>query len=158
MDLEFSQEDFDFQQEVRAWIEEKYPQEMRQRRSRSPGGSLSKEDYVYWQQALHENGWSGVNWPKEHGGPCWQFTYSVGRLMDDGGGQMEASLVKLLACKLSEWTSREAMQIHGGMGYAQETDASRYWLDARVLSIFEGTEETLALKVVGRSLVEQASA
>ena len=91
-------------------------------------------------------------------GACRQFTYSVGRLMDDGGGQMEASLVKLLACKLSEWTSREAMQIHGGMGYAQETDASRYWLDARVLSIFEGTEETLALKVVGRSLVEQASA
>ena len=31
-----------------------------------------------------------------------------------------------------------------------------YWLDARVLSIFEGTEETLALKVVGRSLIEQA--
>jgi (2S)-methylsuccinyl-CoA dehydrogenase len=89
-------------------------------------------------------------------GACRQFTYSVGRMMDDGGGQMEASLVKLLACKLSEWTSREAMQIHGGMGYAEETDASRYWLDARVLSIFEGTEETLALKVVGRSLVEQA--
>ncbi len=90
-------------------------------------------------------------------GACRQFTYTVGRMMDDGGGQMEASLVKLLACKLSEWTSREAMQIHGGMGYAEETDASRYWLDARVLSIFEGTEETLALKVVGRSLVEQAA-
>lgn len=85
-----------------------------------------------------------------------QFTYSVGRMMDEGGGQMEASLVKLLACKLSEWISREAMQIHGGMGYAEETAASRFWLDARVLSIFEGTEETLALKVVGRSLVEQA--
>lgn len=85
-----------------------------------------------------------------------QFTYTVGRMMDDGGGAMEASLVKLLACKLSEWITRESMQIHGGMGYAEETDASRYWLDARVLSIFEGTEETLALKVVGRSLVEQA--
>ena len=85
-----------------------------------------------------------------------QMTYTVGRLMDQGGGQMEASLVKLLACKLSEWTTREAMQIHGGMGYAEETAASRYWLDARVLSIFEGTEETLALKVVGRRLVEQA--
>ena len=46
------------------------------------------------------------------------------------------------------------MQIHGGMGYAEETAVSRYWLDARVLSIFEGTEETLALKVIGRSLLE----
>ena len=86
-----------------------------------------------------------------------QFTYTVGRLMDEGGGAMEASLVKLLACKMSEWLTREAMQIHGGMGYAEETDASRYWLDARVLSIFEGTEETLALKVVGRNLIGQAS-
>ena len=86
-----------------------------------------------------------------------QFTYTVGRMMDEGGGAMEASLVKLLACKMSEWLTREAMQIHGGMGYAEETDASRYWLDARVLSIFEGTEETLALKVVGRNLIGQAS-
>jgi len=88
---------------------------------------------------------------------CRQFTYHVGRLMDSGEGQMEASLVKLLACKASESITREAMQIHGGMGYAEETAASRYWLDARVLSIFEGTEETLALKVVGRSLVEKNS-
>ena len=69
-----------------------------------------------------------------------QFTYQVGRLMDQGGGQMEASLVKLLACKLSEWITRESMQIHGGMGYAEETDASRYWLDARVLSISSATQ------------------
>jgi (2S)-methylsuccinyl-CoA dehydrogenase len=87
---------------------------------------------------------------------CRQFTYSVGQLMDSGQGQMEASLVKLLACKAAESITREGMQIHGGMGYAEETPASRYWLDARVLSIFEGTEETLALKVVGRSLVENA--
>jgi len=85
-----------------------------------------------------------------------QFTYSVGHLMDRGEGQMDASLVKLFACKAAEWITREAMQIYGGMGYAEETAASRYWLDARVLSIFEGTEETLALKVVGRSLVENA--
>ena len=87
---------------------------------------------------------------------CRQYTYAVGRMMDQGKGQMEASLVKLLACKAAEWISRESMQIHGGMGYAEETAVSRYWLDARVLSIFEGTEETLALKVVGRSLVENA--
>jgi (2S)-methylsuccinyl-CoA dehydrogenase len=86
-----------------------------------------------------------------------QFTYAVGRMMDDGRGQVEASLVKLVTCKQAEVVTREAMQLHGGMGYAEETDVSRYWLDARVLSIFEGTEETLALKVVGRSLVEQAA-
>jgi len=86
-----------------------------------------------------------------------QFTYSVGRLMDEGKGQMEASLVKLFACKSSEWLTREAMQIHGGMGYAEESAVSRYWIDARVLSIFEGAEETLALKVIARSLIENAA-
>ena len=85
-----------------------------------------------------------------------QMTYAVGRLMDEGKGQTEASLVKLFACKSAEWVAREAMQIHGGMGYAEETAVSRFWQDARVLSIFEGTEETLALKVIGRNLVENA--
>jgi len=85
-----------------------------------------------------------------------QFTYAVGRLMDQGGGQMEASMVKLFTCRTAEWLTREAMQIHGGMGYAEESPVSRYFLDARVLSIFEGAEETLALKVIARSLIEAA--
>ena len=84
---------------------------------------------------------------------CRQFSYAVARTMDAGNGQLEASLVKLIACKAAEWITREAMQIHGGMGYAEETDVSRYFVDARVLSIFEGTEETLALKVVGKALL-----
>jgi (2S)-methylsuccinyl-CoA dehydrogenase len=85
-----------------------------------------------------------------------QFSYSVARLLDDGGGQMEASLVKLFSCRAAEWVTREAMQIHGGMGYAEETSVSRYFVDARVLSIFEGAEETLALKVIARELVAGA--
>jgi (2S)-methylsuccinyl-CoA dehydrogenase len=85
-----------------------------------------------------------------------QFTYSVGRLMDAGSGEMEASMVKLFTCKTAEWVTREAQQIHGGMGYAEETPVSRYFLDARVLSIFEGVEEILALKVVARALVDRA--
>lgn len=85
-----------------------------------------------------------------------QFTYAVARMMDEGKGQMEASLVKLITCKTSEWLCREAMQIHGGMGYAEETPVSRYFIDARVLSIFEGAEETLALKVIARNLIENA--
>jgi (2S)-methylsuccinyl-CoA dehydrogenase len=87
---------------------------------------------------------------------CRELTYAVGRLLDAGDGRMETSLVKLLACRSAEWLTREALQIHGGMGYAEETAISRYFVDARVLSIFEGAEETLAIKVVARSLFEAA--
>ncbi len=89
---------------------------------------------------------------------CRHLAYAVARQIDAGGGRMEASLVKLLACRSAEWVTREALQIHGGMGYAEETPVSRYFVDARVLSIFEGAEETLALKVVARTLLEAALA
>ena len=88
---------------------------------------------------------------------CRQITYDVAVLMDQGSGDMEASAAKLFASKTAEWLTREALQIHGGMGYAEETPTSRYFADARVLSIFEGAEETLALKVIARSLVENAA-
>ena len=87
---------------------------------------------------------------------CRQFSYAVANLLDKGKGQMEASLVKLFSCRAAEWLTREAMQIHGGMGYAEESAVSRYFVDARVLSIFEGAEEVLALKVVARELIETA--
>lgn len=85
-----------------------------------------------------------------------QFSYAVAELLDSGGGQMEASLVKLFSCRAAEWITREAMQIHGGMGYAEESVVSRLFVDARVLSIFEGAEETLALKVIARDLIAKA--
>lgn len=88
---------------------------------------------------------------------CQQLTYATGRLLNQGKGQVEASLAKIFACRTAEWVTREAMQIYGGIGYAEETSVSRYWADARVLSIFEGAEEVLALKVVGRSLLEHAN-
>jgi (2S)-methylsuccinyl-CoA dehydrogenase len=98
---------------------------------------------------------------------CRQLSYAVARRMDhdsDSGNagssdsaRVDASLAKLLACRSAEWVTREAQQLHGGMGYAEETAVSRYFVDARVLSIFEGAEETLALKVIARSLLEAAS-
>ena len=88
---------------------------------------------------------------------CRAFTHEVAHLMDRGEGAMEASLVKLIACRAAESVTREALQIHGGMGYAEETPVSRYFADARVLSIFEGAEETLAIRVVGKSLLDQSS-
>lgn len=85
-----------------------------------------------------------------------QFTYACARLMDKGKGQMEASMCKFFASKMSEWVAREAMQIHGGMGYAEEYAVSRYFVDARVFSIFEGAEEILALRVIAKMILEKA--
>ncbi len=87
-----------------------------------------------------------------------QFSYAVATLMAKGQGQMEASMVKAYVCKAAEWVTREAMQIHGGMGYAEEYEVSRLFVDARVLSIFEGADETLCLKVIGRQLIAASQA
>ena len=86
-----------------------------------------------------------------------QFSYHVATLMGKGEGTIEASMVKAYVCKAAEWVSREAMQIHGGYGYAEEYSVSRLFVDARVLSIFEGADETLCLKVIARRLIESSS-
>ena len=87
-----------------------------------------------------------------------QAAYAVASMMARGEGSMEASMIKAYVCRAAEWVTREAMQIHGGMGYAEEFPVSRLFVDARVLSIFEGADETLCLKVIARRLVEQAAA
>jgi (2S)-methylsuccinyl-CoA dehydrogenase len=85
---------------------------------------------------------------------CRQFTYAVATKLgaDDDSGAM-AAMVKAYACRAAEWITREAMQIHGGYGYAEEYPVSRLFVDARVLSIFEGADEVLALRVIGRRLM-----
>jgi (2S)-methylsuccinyl-CoA dehydrogenase len=82
-----------------------------------------------------------------------QLGYRAAALLDRGEGQMESSLAKLHASRAAETVTRDAVQLHGAMGYAEETDVSRYFVDARVLSIFEGAEEVLALRVIARSLL-----
>jgi (2S)-methylsuccinyl-CoA dehydrogenase len=86
-----------------------------------------------------------------------QFSYVVSRMMAKGEGALEVSMLKAYVCKAAEWVTREAMQIHGGMGYAEEFPVSRYFVDARVLSIFEGTDETLCLKLIARRLLERSA-
>jgi len=86
-----------------------------------------------------------------------QFAYRVAEMMARGEGALEASMVKAYSCRAAEWVTREAMQLHGGMGYAEEFKVSRYFVDARVLSIFEGADETLCLKVIARRLIEEAT-
>jgi (2S)-methylsuccinyl-CoA dehydrogenase len=87
-----------------------------------------------------------------------QFAYAVARMMAKGEGSSEAAMVKAYVCKAAEWVTREAMQIHGGMGYAEEFTVSRLFVDARVLSIFEGADETLCLKVIARTLCANVNA
>ena len=89
---------------------------------------------------------------------CRRFSYRSAQLLGAGDGQLEASMVKAFSCLAAEWVTREAQQIHGGYGYAEEYAVSRYFVDARVLSIFEGADETLALRVIVRRLLEQALA
>ncbi|MCU1372797.1 MAG: putative acyl-CoA dehydrogenase, partial [Actinomycetia bacterium] len=86
-----------------------------------------------------------------------QFSYVVAKLMAKGEGALEVSMLKAYVCKAAEWVTREAMQIHGGMGYAEEFPVSRYFVDARVLSIFEGADETLCLKIIARRLLERSA-
>lgn len=82
-----------------------------------------------------------------------QFTYDVARLMANGDGSLEAAMAKAFVCKAAEWVTRESLQIHGGYGYAEEYEISRLYVDARVLSIFEGADETLCLKLIARRLL-----
>jgi (2S)-methylsuccinyl-CoA dehydrogenase len=89
---------------------------------------------------------------------CRVFAFDVARGLarGDAEAQLAASQVKQLACRVSEWVTREAQQLHGGYGYAEEYAVSRLFVDARVLSIFEGADEVLALRVIARTLLADA--
>jgi (2S)-methylsuccinyl-CoA dehydrogenase len=83
------------------------------------------------------------------------LTYRAARLTESPQGGLLAAMAKLFASRSAEWVTRESLQLHGGMGYAEEFPVSRYFVDARVLSIFEGAEEVLAVKVISPSLFDQ---
>ncbi len=64
----------------------------------------------------------------------------------------EASMAKLYASTIAEQVCSEAIQIHGGYGYLQDFPVEKYYRDARVLSIYEGTNEIQRM-VIARDLV-----
>jgi (2S)-methylsuccinyl-CoA dehydrogenase len=82
------------------------------------------------------------------------LTHFAARAKDAGQRcDLEAGMAKLLATRVAWETADAAVQIHGGNGYALEFTVSRLLLDARVLSIFEGTSEIQA-RVIARRLLE----
>ncbi|MCC7247142.1 MAG: acyl-CoA dehydrogenase family protein [Lysobacter sp.] len=59
----------------------------------------------------------------------------------------EASIAKLTASEAAMWIAHQAVQIHGGMGYSKEMPLERYFRDAKITEIYEGTSEIQRLVI-----------
>ena len=80
------------------------------------------------------------------------LTYRAAHLRDTGQPfRKEAAMAKLKASRLAVWAASEAVQIHGGVGYMLESPVARFYCDAKVLEIGEGTNEIQHL-VIARAL------
>jgi len=83
-----------------------------------------------------------------------QLTYYAARQKDSGRRcDLEAGMAKLLAARIAWAAADNAVQIHGGNGFAMEFPISRILCDARILSIFEGAAEIQA-QVIARRLLD----
>ncbi len=86
-----------------------------------------------------------------------QITYFAARRKDSGKRcDLEAGMAKLLAARVAWAAADNALQIHGGNGFALEYPISRVLCDARILNIFEGAGEIQA-QVIGRRLLEEGA-
>ncbi|MCP4363462.1 MAG: acyl-CoA dehydrogenase [Chloroflexi bacterium] len=68
-----------------------------------------------------------------------------------GRYSLEASMAKLFASEAATFVTKEAIQIHGGMGYSREMPLERYYRDAKITEIYEGTSEIQRM-VIARNL------
>ncbi|CAA7615559.1 acyl-CoA dehydrogenase family protein [Magnetospirillum sp. SS-4] len=85
-----------------------------------------------------------------------QLTYFSAREKDEGHRcDIEAGMAKLLAARVAWANADNALQVHGGNGYAEEYPISRVLCDARILNIFEGAAEIQA-QVIARGLLSGA--
>jgi (2S)-methylsuccinyl-CoA dehydrogenase len=84
-----------------------------------------------------------------------QLTYFAARCKDSGQRcDLEAGMAKLLAARVAWSAADNAVQIHGGNGFALEFPVSRLLCDARILSIFEGAAEIQAGVIARRLLAD----
>ncbi|HVL80910.1 MAG TPA: acyl-CoA dehydrogenase family protein [Actinomycetota bacterium] len=78
--------------------------------------------------------------------------YHAGRLRQEGKPyKMEASMVKLNSTEMAVEIAREAVQVHGGYGFIEEFPVARFYRDAKVLEIGEGTSEVQRI-IISRQL------
>ncbi len=82
-----------------------------------------------------------------------QLTYYAADKLDRGeNADLEASMAKWFASEMAERVTSEGIQIHGGYGYTTDFAVERYWRDARLTKIFEGTSEIQLLHISDRLL------
>ena len=80
----------------------------------------------------------------------WRAAWNKMRVRREGGrNTTEASVAKLFASETAMFCAHQAVQIHGGMGYSKEMPIERYFRDAKITEIYEGTSEIQRL-VIGR--------
>lgn len=65
----------------------------------------------------------------------------------EGRYSLEASMAKLFASETAMYVTHQAVQIHGGMGYSRELPVERYFRDAKITEIYEGTSEIQRLVI-----------
>jgi alkylation response protein AidB-like acyl-CoA dehydrogenase len=79
--------------------------------------------------------------------------YQVASDADAGErNDMQAAMAKYMASEMAERVTSEALQIHGGAGYTTDLPIERYWRDARLTKIFEGTSEIMQ-RIISDSLL-----
>ncbi len=88
-----------------------------------------------------------------------QLTYFSARQKDAGKRcDLEAGLAKMLAARIAWGAADNALQVHGGNGFALEYPISRVLCDARILNIFEGAGEVQAMVIARRTIDEYIGA
>ncbi len=83
------------------------------------------------------------------------LVYKAGWVKDAGKpSTLETSIAKYYATEAAVWCSDKAIQVHGGAGYSREHPVERYYRDARVTTIYEGTSQIQQL-IIGRAVTGQ---
>jgi len=83
------------------------------------------------------------------------LTYYAAWVRDSGGPRLgpHSARAKLYASEMANRVAYKAVQVHGSLGYSRESDVERYYRDARVLTIYEGTSEMQRI-VIARDLLK----
>jgi len=85
------------------------------------------------------------------------LTHYAAWVRDSGSQRLgpHAARAKLYASEMANRVAYRAVQVHGSVGYSRETDVERYYRDARVLTIYEGTSEMQRI-IIARDLLRGA--